>query len=160
MCKRPQYRSQNYASWSERGWLSSCDPEFIHTRGTLLGCPNSKISEFSLLNVVLNDEFVSKSSSHVIYNANNDVKTQIEQNVNLNVVNEKFVNVNQKESMPIFEGSNTFVKELSPPKFPFRIRRSLKNRYMRSTQDRKLGKDYTERAKLSVMIGSLSFQCR
>ena len=58
--------------------------------------------------------------------------------------------------MSIFEGSNTFVKELSPPKFPFRICRRLKDRYMRSTSDRKVGKDYTERDKLSVRIGSLS----
>jgi len=136
--------------------LSSRDPANTQTSVTSLDRHQFKISEFSLLNEILNEEFISKSSSHIIYNANHPVKTQIEQNVNLNVIDKNSVNVNQKESIQIFEGSNTFVKALSPPEFPFKVRRSLKSKYMRSTQYRQLGKDYAERDKLGVRIGSLS----
>lgn len=135
---------------------SHSDPEIIHSDGTSLGRSEFKISEFSLLNQALNDEFVAKSSSHIIFNANHVIKTQIAHNVNVNVKDEEIVNVNLKESMSNFEGSNVFVNELYPPKFPFRIRRSLKTRYVRSTQDRQVGRDYAGRAKLGVRIGSLS----
>ena len=59
--------------------LSSRDPANTQTSVTSLDRHQFKISEFSLLNEILNEEFVSKSSSHIIYNANHHVKTQIEQ---------------------------------------------------------------------------------
>ena len=140
---------------------SSSYPQHYTQSGDLIECHPNQISEFSLLNALLTNEFMSKSSSHIVYNPNPSVKKEIEPNVTSNVNNKDIkpnanVNTANANFYESSQSANSFVSKLSPPEFPFSVRRNLSGKYARSTPGSRLSGELAGRDKLRVRIGSLS----
>ena len=126
---------------------SSCDPANIHIWPDLtcdpLGCRDFQISEFSSLNKLLSEEFSSKCSSHVYYVPKSTPMYSNVNSVNLDIT---------KDSK---ENEHLFVNNLTPPEFPFKVRKYTR-RLKRSTQSSRVDQGQAGRDRLGVRISSLS----